>query len=719
MVFVRGDGPIALVKILSKARFEDSPNPDLDWFKNRRDIEVLGYYDDWKSTLPNSLPKNAYWGDTLNICKTFKGSVYSANYLVGDYIKHWNKLIMGMDLMDIIKGLEKVCLEYQLEKTTKPITGNDFVKFFTHELKDSISIFIQEFEHFKCRASAGAGNWAEIPWISFLNDRITNTTQKGVYPVILFPTHGEGFYLSINQGTSFTEPKLSKKEKEKSEKLIRKKIWDQFDLPKWSRDELKLDSSTSLGRSYERPNIYSKYYEVGSIDKDGFFKDLIKTLEVCDSIGKDWQNYESIYHTNFEEKIIEVEPVNKTISFPSLSILAGISGTGKSRYVKTQALLSNGYTEDSTSKIDNYCLVPVRPDWHEPSDLLGYVSRITNKFNSTDFVEFVLNAWEEVFKFYRDINLISKNEVIGEPRPFWLCLDEMNLAPVEQFFADFLSVYESRKWSQGYFCEPLIKESVHLIKDSTLTNLPDEFWAKFESVNGIPIPPNLMVVGTVNMDETTHGFSRKVLDRAFSVDFADFFPNNFDAFFGKVPIGMKALSFPRMSHLLNNGQYIGEKFNPNNLTILSQAKDFLNSLNTTALKSTPFEVGYRALDQLLLMVEYWYEGDIDSLSSEQDKRWLASVLDGFVMTKILPRIEGDIDKLGIKTIESDSNILKVLKEFLIDHAIFKIIVSEGSIRFDLFRGNDDDSIEIPCRSIMKIDWMISRLEKSGYTSFWI
>lgn len=458
------------------------------------------------------------------------------------------------------------------------------------------------------------------------------------------------------------------------------------------------------------------------------YKENIDKFENWVRVEFEQSEYISEYLNSLVEEPIESTIIDYTeqsdIPTPPFTILAGISGTGKSRFVKTQALLSNGLPEDSTTKIDNYSLISVRPDWHEPSDILGYVSRIDNKFHSTEFIEFLMKAWDEVFKFYDDIHLQDKNQAEGEPRPFWLCLDEMNLAPVEQFFADFLSVYESRKWSQGYFCEPLIKENVQLIKESIWTEMSDEFWTKFEDFGAIPIPPNLMVVGTVNMDETTHGFSRKVLDRAFSVDFAEFFPNDFDSFFGVSNSSMKALSYPTMTHLFQideNGskKYFGSKFDPTNLSVLSAAKDFLKSLNDQTLKSTPFEVGYRALDQLLLMVEYWYEGNKESLSDDNDKKWLASILDEFVMTKILPRVEGDIDKLGVKDQNSDTNILQVLKDFLNEHEIFKSITSEDSSRFDLFREKGDDPMKISCRSIVKIDWMISRLEKSGYSSFWI
>jgi 5-methylcytosine-specific restriction endonuclease McrBC GTP-binding regulatory subunit McrB len=108
-------------------------------------------------------------------------------------------------------------------------------------------------------------------------------------------------------------------------------------------------------------------------------------------------------------------------------LLAGISGTGKTRFIREQATKSGAI--DKT-----YRLIPVRPDWHEPSDILGYVSRITGKptYIVTDVLRFIVNAWISI----ADTNISYQNKVIkGNTHdlemipPYWLCLDEMNLAP--------------------------------------------------------------------------------------------------------------------------------------------------------------------------------------------------------------------------------------------------------------------------------------------------
>ena len=124
--------------------------------------------------------------------------------------------------------------------------------------------------------------------------------------------------------------------------------------------------------------------------------------------------------------------------------------------------------------------------------------------------------------------------------PFWLCLDEMNLAPVEQYFADYLAVLETREFQdESYCCHALLESSVIAgLPNESQNNLAealglsasDGLWAHFLA-HGIALPPNLLVAGTVNMDETTHSFSRKVIDRAVTLDFGEFFPNDFEQFF--------------------------------------------------------------------------------------------------------------------------------------------------------------------------------------------
>ena len=102
---------------------------------------------------------------------------------------------------------------------------------------------------------------------------------------------------------------------------------------------------------------------------------------------------------------------------------------GKSRIVRQLAYATGGENPEKVQKPYNYEMISVHPNWHDSTELLGYVTRVSGnpEYIVTDFLKFIAKAW-----FYEGI-------------PFFLCLDEMNLAPVEQYFAEYLSVVESRK----------------------------------------------------------------------------------------------------------------------------------------------------------------------------------------------------------------------------------------------------------------------------------
>lgn len=383
--------------------------------------------------------------------------------------------------------------------------------------------------------------------------------------------------------------------------------------------------------------------------------------------------------------------LNELITLPKpFLLLAGVSGTGKSRFVQEQA-----------KQTGEYQLVAVRPDWHEPSDLLGYVSRLsgTPQYVMTDVLKFIITAWQAVEKECDFTNVGNKKSHwvvsgvqnhLSQIKPYWLCLDEMNLAPVEQYFADYLSVIETRKWTWTddafeYFTEPLLSPTAWKdIPDfQTQLGVSEKLWAFFQA-HGIGIPFNLIVAGTVNMDESTHAFSRKVLDRALSFDFSQFYPNKFDEFF-EPKTEPKLLGYPKLSQATNNNENAQKSI------------AFLTALNEK-LKDTPFELAYRALNELLLSVESF---------SPSDDKTLQAVWDDFVMTKVLPRIEGDETKVGSLLAEIES----VLKENL------NVIWIEK--RPDLWRKSLDNSLlEIDCRSKPKIERMKKLLDDRSMVSFW-
>lgn len=394
-------------------------------------------------------------------------------------------------------------------------------------------------------------------------------------------------------------------------------------------------------------------------------------------------------------------------------LLAGISGTGKSRFVKEQARLSD-------PNLNNFCMLSVRPDWHEPSDLLGYVSRIPQPhYVVSEFLLFVIKAWKNAFDSAHASKIVCKTP--DQITPYWLCLDEMNLAPVEQYFADYLSVLETRQWDGvDYSCDPLLKASAfntldHVSLRESLGLADPNFsglWDYFKTV-GIPIPPNLIVAGTVNMDETTHGFSRKVIDRALTIDFGAFFPNQLEDYFAPTTTPI-ALSFPVLSRV-NQDELAGVVADNKGKKSIA----FLESINGI-LGGTPFELAYRALNELLISVVCF---------KPKNELELHAVWDDFLMTKVLPRLEGDSQKLKQETIDNQQVNLLTKLQTLVETS-FK--TDTDTYRPDLLRvkvasqpvgeaaevANDSTTINIPWRSVSKLDWMDKRLQSNGFTSYW-
>lgn len=417
-----------------------------------------------------------------------------------------------------------------------------------------------------------------------------------------------------------------------------------------------------------------------------------------------------------------------SLSKPFL-LLAGISGTGKTRFVREQAKTSQQFAE-------TYCLTSVRPDWHEPSDLLGYISRLNGaaEYITTDVLQFIAKAWRAIADSGLTVEVqesedLGKRFVVSGERavleqvlPYWLCLDEMNLAPVEQYFADYLSVLETREWR--WADDSFTYSSDALLKPATIKEVADkeklrkalgfegsqydELWADICQY-GLSIPFNLLVAGTVNMDETTHGFSRKVIDRALSFDFGAFFPNDYNDFFTPTSCN-KRLSYPIWSNACTAD--LADTFDVDGTKTVA----FLSAVNAV-LKNTPFELAFRALNELLLAV---------ASSQPQDELTLKAVWDDFMMCKVLPRIEGDTDKL---TTSNRKDLLEELSVVLADQLApiwFASDTDEANQRPDLYRekivadgATDEEKVlRIPCRSKAKLQWMSERLASATFTSFW-
>lgn len=359
-------------------------------------------------------------------------------------------------------------------------------------------------------------------------------------------------------------------------------------------------------------------------------------------------------------------------------LLAGISGTGKSQKVQELAFMTcpkGELRENGSTTPGNYCLIEVKPNWHDSTELLGYYSALSGKYELTDFIRFTYKA------------------IYNPNVPFFLCLDEMNLAPVEQYFAEFLSVLETRKkTSEGIVTQPLLSKdkfsNCELVKtvpvkregyvvdgeeyeETSLYSETDAEIIRYLKTNGLGLPDNLFVIGTVNMDDTTHQFSRKVIDRAFTIEMnggkmEDMFSpeSRLSLEYREKPVDLREFKseFVRAYEVLEDSRYnkyhdiITERI-PKMLGNSDGSAD-KNSINGI-LNDTPFRVSYRVQNELILYLSVLISkaGFPDEIENLIGEATLAILLE-----KILPRVQGEQKQL--ETQEGKSNILKDLKEYV-------------------------------------------------------
>jgi len=577
--------------------------------------------------------------------------------------------------MSLREGLLKVLNNY-LDIKKQPFKKENYEPIFYALIADIKNNFSGK--NYSIKSHPGQGGWASVPWIEI-------SKRKDVYVTYLFKADCSGVYLSLQQKADG----MSKSKLIETTSKLRNSIKNISNYNEFTFDEIDLGKGVSGSAvKYNYSNIISKYYSKEMLPSNDVIKsELYQLLDIYD----EWQLNGDFNDTSDSKVDREMNIIR--LSKPFL-ILAGISGTGKTRFVRQQA---------ERTGLDNYCLVSVRPDWHEPSDLLGYISHLGSqpKYITTDVLRFIVQAWKHISDSGFDLKTGKvTEEQLNEIQPYWLCLDEMNLAPVEQYFSDYLSILETRQWNgEVYQCDPLLKASA--LENIQPTDLGvsegDILWEHFKE-NGISIPFNLIVAGTVNMDETTHGFSRKVLDRALSFDFNEFYPNDFNAYFSSNTQN-KTFTYPIYSDA-SLSLNLDSPF-------VKESCEFLSEVNSV-LKNSPFELAYRALNELLLSVKCINpKNEID----------LQSVWDDFLMMKVLPRIEGDSEKLDFDGEESLlTNLEAIMREQL--SAIWD---GEKRIekRIDLFREtNEGYVINIECRSKAKISWMQTKLEKFGFTHFW-
>lgn len=546
-----------------------------------------------------------------------------------------------------------------LQARTERFAGHKMGSVVRNEMTTEITrLPFIDHSQYVVTGSVGQGNWAAVPWLAIMNKDITTSTQRGYYIVYLFSEDMERLYLTLAQGVTET----TKEEMQKIKEEIREQIHMSQKVKK--DDDIFLGTSPKA-KGYANSTAAYIAYDVNKMPSE---KELVEDLEEMlryyegfIAYKEEGTKYEMIYER--KEVYLDQQSIIDHVSsyiqskgffyekkdlvnfFLSLKtkpfvILSGISGTGKTKIVQWFAE-SLGATEEN----GQFTLIPVRPDWSDSSDLLGYVN-LQGEFQERPLIKVLENA---------DAN---------PNRPYFVVLDEMNLARVEYYFSDFLSVIESRKWKDGkIITSPVLPESI--------TN------------KRIMIPSNVYIIGTVNMDETTHPLSKKVLDRANTIEFNNV---NLDYFNFLMDMEEKEAEVASNRSLETEYLHLKECFKEN--------EDFVRNISTILieineiLESVGAQVGYRIRDEICFYMAYNEQGKLLSFDE---------ALDYQIYQKILPRLAG-----------SDGRTEEVLKQ------LYVLCANE---EYD--SGNHDAAYAKYPRSANKLSHMLRRFEYDGFTSFWI
>ena len=386
--------------------------------------------------------------------------------------------------------------------------------------------------------------------------------------------------------------------------------------------------------------------------------------EQCAPKEKLWRVYEAVWRKEgnepefgskvlryFAAKGFHFTPAQVAAFYAALKtkgfvILSGLSGTGKTKLAQLFAELlcpcskchkSKEETEgemqaESQKQTEGECktcthlFLSVRPDWRDSKALLGYYNPLTGNYESTPLLRFLQQACED-YKNNKD-----------KANPYFVILDEMNLAHVEYYFADFLSVLESGRDEEGWTKEALRLHSFsQSLRDQDGNEIPPT----------LPLPPNLYIIGTVNIDETTYMFSPKVLDRAFTLEFREVnfsnYPPEVDEKRAKEIAEKIRENEEFLRNFRNDGKFyavVADKDKVKKaLQALGNKKAELEKLNGI-LQPYDLHFGYRVLDEIALFVQNAINAP-DVIGKLNDNK----ALDYAVLMKVLPKFHGPRQKL--------------------------------------------------------------------------
>ncbi len=271
-------------------------------------------------------------------------------------------------------------------------------------------------------------------------------------------------------------------------------------------------------------------------------------------------------------------------------------------------------TMEQERRLENVKVLAVRPDWTDAHGLLGYFNPLTRHYESTPFLRFLLEAERETTQAGAEGR---------EPNPYFIVLDEMNLARVEYYFADFLSCLESG-------------EALELHDDREIESGVGTEAEQTVVPRRLTVPRNLFFTGTVNVDETTSMFSPKVLDRAFTIEFNQVDLRGLGTPGTDVPIPLALTGLPE--RLLQPGKITGTEWVVFGEREGGKFADVVIVLNDLLARDQR-QFGYRVANEIARFVNL----ASDQSAGTPESLWAA--LDSAILAKALPKLAGTQQEL--------------------------------------------------------------------------
>ncbi|MFT7612523.1 MAG: 5-methylcytosine-specific restriction protein B [Parvicellaceae bacterium] len=452
--------------------------------------------------------------------------------------------------------------------------------------------FSRDYNDTKVKVSFGQGVSARIPWISFLKEPFT--TSEGIYPVYLFYKNENKLVLAYG----ISETKKPQVDWEINNPIMIKDYFNENSLSKPDRY-----GDSFLFKIYDTKNLPNN--EILDADLNQIIEQYQSINMANDKLAISQTNFNiSTFHQDCTTANLKYSNQLVTRYITSLVtkpfvLLSGLSGSGKTK-------LAQSFAQWICEDEKQYCIVPVGADWTNREPLLGYVNALNNK-------EYILpeNGALQL--------LIRANE--NQEKPYFLILDEMNLSHVERYFADFLSVMESKD-----------KFKLHSSESNLNITAGDKFEKSIEVPSTLDWPKNLFVVGTVNIDETTYMFSPKVLDRANVIEFR----------INETEMSSYLSEATDVTDFNGEGKSMGESF----VTIATEkTKANSDTLKTTlnnffsTLQEVGAEFGYRTASEIQTLF-----GQIDVVNPDFSEKENEKI-DIAIMQKLLPKLHGSRSKL--------------------------------------------------------------------------